>query len=94
VRPPLDNTADALEELTHNLCHLFGRATEAVSLCPADLLCTRLRCYLPNEFDPNDSLATGSVSSSMTSSMTSGIRRQSIANVRISENLKDSMFYI
>jgi hypothetical protein len=98
VRPPLDNTADALEELTHNLCHLFGRATKAVSLCPpayyADLLCTRLRCYLPQEFDPADSFATGSVSSSMTSSMTSGARRQTVADVKISENLKDSMFYI
>jgi len=98
VRPPLDNTADALEELTHNLCHLFGRATKAVSLCPpayyADLLCTRLRCYLPQEFDPADSFATGSVSSSMTSSMTSGARRQTVADVKIAENLKDSMFYI
>ena len=93
VKAPLQNTADALEELTHNLCHLFGRATKAVSLCPpayyADLLCTRLRCYLPNEFDPNDSLATGSVSSSMTSGT-----RQTVRDVRIAENLKDSMFYI
>jgi eukaryotic translation initiation factor 2C len=93
VKAPLENNADALEELTHNLCHLFGRATKAVSLCPpayyADLLCTRLRCYLPNEFDPNDSLATGSVSSSMTSGT-----RQTVRDVRIAENLKESMFYI
>ena len=87
------NTADALEELTHNLCHLFGRATKAVSLCPpayyADLLCTRLRCYLPNLFDPTDSSATASVSSSMT-----GGTGQSLQNVSIANDLKDSMFYI
>ena len=93
VPGPLNNTADALEELTHNLCHLFGRATKAVSLCPpayyADLLCTRLRCYLPNLFDPTDSSATASVSSSVT-----GGTGQSIQNVGIAEALKDSMFYI
>jgi len=33
VKAP-QNAADALEDLTHNMCHLFGRATKAVSLCP------------------------------------------------------------
>jgi eukaryotic translation initiation factor 2C len=91
VKAPLQNAADALEDLTHNLCHLFGRATKAVSLCPpayyADLLCTRLRAYLSNEFDPNDSSATASVSSGQVSS-------QPVRDVKIAENLKDSMFYI
>src|ERR1700722_13935123 len=91
ARPPLQNAADALEDLTHNLCHLFGRATKAVSLCPpayyADLLCTRLRAYLSNEFDPNGSSATASVSSGQVSS-------QPVRDVKIAENLKDSMFYI
>lgn len=53
---PGKTSADALEELTHNMCHLFGRATKAVSLCPpayyADLLCTRMRAYLADQFDP------------------------------------------
>ena len=42
--------ANQLEQVTHALCYLFGRATKAVSICPpayyADLLCERGRCYL------------------------------------------------
>ncbi|KAI9649033.1 hypothetical protein NHQ30_001600 [Ciborinia camelliae] len=56
IKPPHKTSADALEELTHNMCHLFGRATKAVSLCPpayyADLLCTRMRAYLADHYDP------------------------------------------
>lgn len=50
------NAADTLEKLTHNMCYLFGRATKAVSICPAvyyaDLVCERARCYLPDQFAP------------------------------------------
>ena len=50
------NPANTLEDYTHNLCHLFGRATKAVSVCPpayyADLVCERTRYYLSNYFDP------------------------------------------
>ncbi|KAF7874945.1 hypothetical protein EAF04_002119 [Stromatinia cepivora] len=56
VKAPHQTSADSLEELTHNMCHLFGRATKAVSLCPpayyADLLCTRMRAYLADQYDP------------------------------------------
>jgi eukaryotic translation initiation factor 2C len=42
--------ADQLQNLTHNLCYTFARATRAVSICPpayyADLLCERGRSYL------------------------------------------------
>jgi len=90
VKPPFQNPSDALEDLTHNMCHLFGRATKAVSLCPpayyADLLCTRLRCYLSDQFDPNDSSATPSV--------VSGGASQTSLDISIAENLKDTMFYI
>ncbi|KAF8866718.1 QDE2 protein [Acephala macrosclerotiorum] len=90
VKPPQKNAADALEELTHNMCHLFGRATKAVSLCPpayyADLLCTRLRCYLSDQFDPHDTSATPSVAS--------GATPQTTFDVAIPDNLKDTMFYI
>ena len=38
-----------MEDLTHNMCYTFGRATKAVSICPpayyADILCERARCY-------------------------------------------------
>jgi eukaryotic translation initiation factor 2C len=90
AKPPHQNAADALEELTHNMCHLFGRATKAVSLCPpayyADLLCTRLRCYLSDQFDPNDSSASQSVASGGTTS--------SNPDLVIPEQIRDSMFYI
>ena len=90
AKPPHQNAADALEELTHNMCHLFGRATKAVSLCPpayyADLLCTRLRCYLSDQFDPNDTSATPSVASGATTATT--------PEIVIPDSLKNSMFYI
>ncbi|KAF4626624.1 hypothetical protein G7Y89_g11532 [Cudoniella acicularis] len=90
VKAPHQNPADALEELTHNMCHLFGRATKAVSLCPpayyADLLCTRLRCYLADYFDPNDTSATQSTASGATS--------QPGFDIVIPDNLRDTMFYI
>ncbi|KAF2800170.1 Piwi-domain-containing protein [Melanomma pulvis-pyrius CBS 109.77] len=42
--------ADELQNLTHNLCYTFARATRAVSICPpayyADLVCERGRSYL------------------------------------------------
>jgi eukaryotic translation initiation factor 2C len=89
VKAPHQNAADALEDLTHNMCHLFGRATKAVSLCPpayyADLLCTRLRCYLSDQFDPADTSATPSIASGAT---------PQTFEVKIAENIQDSMFYI
>jgi eukaryotic translation initiation factor 2C len=90
VKQPHTSPADALEELTHNMCHLFGRATKAVSLCPpayyADLLCTRLRCYLSDQFDPNDSSATASVAS--------GATPRTDFEILIPDSMKDSMYYI
>jgi hypothetical protein len=92
VKAPHQNAADALEDLTHNMCHLFGRATKAVSICPAayyaDLLCTRTRCYLSDVFDPTDA-------STATPSVASGAGGQvSFADVRIQDSLKDTMYYI
>ena len=91
VKGPLQNAADAVEDLTHNMCHLFGRATKAVSLCPpayyADLLCTRLRCYLSDQFDPNDTSATPSVSSGSAS-------QPAPFDIKIPDNMKDSMYYV
>jgi eukaryotic translation initiation factor 2C len=93
----LQNPADALEDLTHNMCHLFGRATKAVSLCPpafyADLLCTRTRCYLSDQFDPHDSSATASVVSG-TAGTTSTPSTTSSDRMNIPDSIKDSMYYI
>ncbi|KAH9895506.1 putative RNA interference and gene silencing protein [Xylariomycetidae sp. FL2044] len=73
--------ANALEDLTHNLCYLFGRATKAVSICPpayyADLLCTRARCYLTNSlYDPSSTPSSQVTSSSSSSSSGPGPGQQ------------------
>ncbi|KAI9049000.1 hypothetical protein LZ554_006849 [Drepanopeziza brunnea f. sp. 'monogermtubi'] len=82
---PGQTAADALEELTHNMSHLFCRATRSVSLCPpafyADLLCTRMRIYLAEHFEPSDNQAPGAVTTAATTPI-------------IPVGMKDSMFYI
>lgn len=83
------NTADMLENLTHNLCYLYGRATKAVSICPpayyADLVCERARCYLSHVFD----------ASSDTASTVSGVSTQfGQGDISIHDNVKNTMFYI
>jgi hypothetical protein len=92
VKAPHSSAADTLEDLTMNMCHLFGRATKAVSLCPpayyADLLCTRVRCYLSDQYDPNDSSATASVISGGTPAPPPTF------DVTIPPTLADSMYYI
>ena len=91
--PPFKNVADALEDLTHNMCYLQGRATKAVSICPpayyADLLCTRARCYLSGLLDPSPG-ATPAGSVSDGGQNTPGRS----TTVRVHENLRDLMFYI
>lgn len=88
--PPGQTPADALEQLSHNLCYLFGRATKAVSICPpayyADLVCERARCYLHGMFNP------ATPSQSVASGQTQQLHAES--DVRIHDRLKDTMFYI
>ena len=91
AKPPHRNAADSLEELTHNLCYLFGRATKAVSICPAayyaDLVCERARCYLSEVFDATPAASVAE----------SGDGGGPIADpdaVKVHPNLKDTMFYI
>jgi eukaryotic translation initiation factor 2C len=87
---PFPNAADTLEDLTHNMCYLFARATKAVSICPpayyADLACERARCYLSGVFDPatpGGSSVTGGAQATATA-----------ADVTIHERLRNSMFYL
>lgn len=81
------NNADVIEDLTHNMCYLFGRATKAVSLCPpayyADLVCERARCYLSGYFD----VASDAGSRATSTGPDEG-------DITIHPNIKDSMFYI
>ena len=91
VTPPFQNVADVLEDLTHSMCYLFGRATKAVSICPpayyADILCERARCYLSGLFD-------GVTPSGTPAPSVSGGGEARMEDVLIHPNLKDSMFYI
>jgi eukaryotic translation initiation factor 2C len=95
VTPPFTNPADVLEDLTHNLCYMFGRATKAVSICPpayyADLACERARCYLSGVFAPS---ASATQTGSVTSGGASSGQQIDPSQVRIHDNVKDSMFYI
>jgi eukaryotic translation initiation factor 2C len=95
VPPPFQNVADVVEDLTHNMCYLFGRATKAVSLCPpayyADLACERARCYLASLFDTPTPSATPSMAGA---SVASGTGQLNAADVQIHPRLRDTMFYI
>lgn len=93
VQQPFRSAADIVEDLTHNLCYLFGRATKAVSICPpayyADLVCERARCYLSGLFDPTPT-------ASPTASVAGGPPGQEVdpGRVRIHDRVRDKMFYI
>ncbi|PGH12484.1 hypothetical protein AJ79_04228 [Helicocarpus griseus UAMH5409] len=83
--------ADELEDLTHNLCYLFGRATKAVSICPpayyADLVCERARRYLSHLYDvtPDTSVVSGAGDAAS---------EPTAADVTVHSNLTNTMFYI
>ena len=88
IPPQFETVADILEDLTHSMCYLFGRATKAVSICPpayyADIVCERARCYLSSLFD-------------MSTPAQSVVGEEGSAladDVVIHANLKDTMFYI
>ncbi|KAJ5114477.1 hypothetical protein NUU61_000236 [Penicillium alfredii] len=87
--------ADVLQDLTHKLCYLFGRATKAVSVCPpayyADLVCTRARCYLSGFFDPTPAATPAG---SVVGSAGDASAAANSSDVEIHPNVRDSMFYI
>lgn len=94
-QPGFASAADILEDLTHNMCYLFGRATKAVSLCPpayyADLVCERARCYLAGYFDP----ATPSTTPAQSESGDRGSgRKAENEDIAVHSKLRDTMFYI
>lgn len=91
---PGAGAADKLQDLTHKMCYLFGRATKAVSVCPpayyADLVCTRARCYMSDLFDPTPSATpAGSVVGGESYELVPGD-----SQVTVHRSVKDSMFYI
>lgn len=97
-RHPANSTgpgaADVLQDLTHKMCYLFGRATKAVSVCPpayyADLVCTRARCFLSDLFDPMPVDASGG----STSGTDGALEMTRTRDVVIHPNIAETMFYI
>ena len=91
--PNILGAADVLQELTHKMCYLFGRATKAVSVCPpayyADLVCTRARCYLQDLFNASPSCSVADSKQSGKSEPLPGAE-----NYRPHERIKNTMFYI
>lgn len=81
------NAADELEDLTHNLCYLYGRATKAVSICPpayyADLVCDRARQHLAPFFSAADDARQASTG-----------RPPADSDVTPHPRLTDTMYYI
>ena len=94
VAPPHQNAADALEDLTHSMCYLFGRATKAVSICPpayyADIVCERARCYLSGLFD----MVTPGATPAQSVAGESAAGEVRAEDVVIHPNLRNTMFYI
>lgn len=78
-----------IEELTHNMSHLYGRATKAVSIYPpayyAYLVCDRARKHLSALFDderiPAQSLSSGG-----------GCQNARIEDVAVHSDLKNTVF--
>lgn len=87
----LETVADVIEELTHNMSHLYGRATKAVSVCPpayyADLVCDRARKYLSALFD-DERISAQSLSSR------DNCQDARIEDVAVHPDLKNTMFYM
>jgi eukaryotic translation initiation factor 2C len=97
IPPPYQNIADIVEDLTHNMCYLFGRANKAVSLCPpayyADLACERARCYLANLFDTPNQSAAPSTAAASAAGGAGGVPAHD-SDVQIHARIRDTMFYI
>ena len=87
IKDEIGLNADCLEQVTLNLCHLFGRAPKAVSYAPpayyADILATRGRAYLFNTLQEDRGADS-----------TTGSTDDIEWNGTIHDRLKDSMFYL
>jgi hypothetical protein len=86
IKDDIGFNANSLEQVTHSLCYLFGRAPKAVSYVPpayyADILATRGRAYLYNTLQENH--AAESIAGS----------GEEEWDGEIHPNLRESMFYI
>jgi hypothetical protein len=96
IPPPYQNVADVLEDMTYCMCHLFGRATKSVSLCPpakyADLACERARKYLGDLFDMSQ--AETPAPSSVGRGGGGGRQDAKDDDVLVHPKLRNTMFYL
>jgi eukaryotic translation initiation factor 2C len=87
IKDEIGLDANCLEQVTLNLCHLFGRAPKAVSYAPpayyADILATRGRAYLFNTLQEDHGADS-----------TTGSNDDTEWNGTVHPKLKDSMFYL
>ena len=87
--------ADMLEQVTHDMCYLYGRSTKAVSLCPpvyyADIACDRAARYLAIDSYGSES---GRSESEMSEGERERVRSDLQRKIEVHENLKETMFYI
>jgi hypothetical protein len=87
IKDDIGFNANSLEQVTHHLCYLFGRAPKAVSYVPpayyADILATRGRAYLYNTLQENYSPES-----------TTGSGGDTEWDGQIHPRLRESMFYI
>ncbi|KAI9786409.1 MAG: hypothetical protein M1839_006869 [Geoglossum umbratile] len=89
---------DVLEQLTHNMCYLFGRSTVPVSICPpayyADILCERGRCYIYEVYNAERTVKT--VDRDQIKIAKAEIFKKAMAGwgEGVHGNLKDTMFYL
>jgi eukaryotic translation initiation factor 2C len=89
IKDDIGFNANSLEQITHQLCYLFGRAPKAVSYVPpayyADILATRGRAYLYNTLQENHAADSATDSGSLGANEWDG---------EIHPRLRESMFYI
>ncbi|KAI0139924.1 Piwi-domain-containing protein [Hypoxylon sp. NC0597] len=85
--------ANKLEAFTHGLCFMFGRTTNAVSICTpayyADIACNRARCYVAD--------TESNSRASQTQAARVGLKRDEPTGsegLLVHPNLRDTMFYI
>ncbi|ROW04574.1 hypothetical protein VMCG_05103 [Cytospora schulzeri] len=78
------DAARVLEDLTHSLSYMFGRATRSVSLCTpayyADIVCTRAKLHKLELFESHERLTQND--------------KDNIKNRVVHENIADTMYYI
>ena len=89
--------ADLLEQVTHDMCYLWGRSLKAVSLCPpvyyADIACDRAARYVADRVSEAGS-ESGRSETGMTEGERERLRAELQKKINVHENLKNTMFYI